>query len=150
MDAAGVRLLPDTFKPLFETPVRDTCVCFGPDGTYFETEEAYAVLRLNAECRSRQTGKGLFGTEEEVPKHVVCMSIVQIMRTRSIVCVAEGARRVASGSNLLRGPVSNLCPASVLQVHPDCTVFLDAECASVFWRRIGSGVRARQDEEEDG
>lgn len=134
------------------------CVGIGINGSLafneppadFETVEAYAVVRLSAECRSRLTVQGWFDSEKDAPKHAVCMTVPQIMRCRKIVCVCEGAQRAASVHNLLRGPVSNLCPASVLQIHPDCTVFLDSDCASVFWRRLGSGVRARQDEKEDG
>jgi glucosamine-6-phosphate deaminase len=134
------------------------CVEIGVNGSLafnvppadFETDGAYAVVRLSAECRARLIDQGWFLSEEDVPKHAVCMSVPQIMRCRSIICVGEGAQRAAAVHNMLRGPISNLCPASVLQVHPDCTVFLDSECASVFWRRIGNGVRARQDEEENG
>jgi glucosamine-6-phosphate deaminase len=30
----------------------------------------------------------------------------------------------------VRGPVSNLCPASILQTHPACTLFLDPAAAA--------------------
>ena len=30
----------------------------------------------------------------------------------------------------VEGPVTNLCPASILQTHPDCHLYLDAPAAS--------------------
>jgi glucosamine-6-phosphate deaminase len=33
---------------------------------------------------------------------------------------------------MLTGPVDESCPASVLRKHPDCTLYIDAESASMW------------------
>ena len=58
------------------------------------------------------------------------MSIRQIMRSRAIVCTVPDARKAAAVQQTVEGPVSPLVPASILQRHPDCRLYLDPPAAA--------------------
>ena len=119
-------------------PIDVACVGIGENGHLafndppadFETQEAYLVVTLDEACRRQQVGEGWFATLDDVPKQALSMTISQILKSRRIVCTVPDARKAAAVKGAVQGPISNLCPASVLQTHPDCTLFLDAAAAS--------------------
>ena len=53
------------------------------------------------------------------------MSIRQIMKSKSILCTAPERRKAAAVSNTVTGPVTPDVPASIMQQHPDVTLFVD-------------------------
>lgn len=98
----------------------------------FQTEEPYIIVDLDETCRRQQLGEGWFKTLDEVPKQAVSMSIRQIMKSRSIICAVPHKRKVGVVQVALEGPVTPHAPASILQTHPDCRVFLDRDSASLL------------------
>ncbi len=98
----------------------------------FDTEAPYLIIALDAGCRKQQLGEGWFPTIDDVPTHAVSMSIRQIMKSKAIVNTVPDARKAQAVKGALNGPVSNLCPASILQRHPDCHTFLDRDSASLL------------------
>ena len=50
--------------------------------------------------------------------------------TKAIINTVPDARKAAAVAAAVEGPVTNLCPASILQTHPDCHLYLDAPAAS--------------------
>ena len=43
---------------------------------------------------------------------------------------ATDSRKADAVKGSLEGPVTNMCPGSLLQLHPDCGVFLDPPAAA--------------------
>ncbi len=72
----------------------------------------------------------LFDDISEVPRKAVTMGIGTIMKARKVVVLANGEGKADIISRAFTGPVVPEVPASVLQLHPDVTVVLDAEAAS--------------------
>ena len=58
------------------------------------------------------------------------MGIRTVMNAKSIVLVAFGAAKAETVKRALHGPVTPDMPASVLQLHPFVSVYLDQEAAS--------------------
>jgi glucosamine-6-phosphate deaminase len=96
----------------------------------FETDKPFIVVELDEPCRQQQFGEGWFPTLDDVPRTAISMSVRQIMSSRLVVLSVPDARKANAVRNALEGPVSNLCPASILQEHPACHLFLDNESAS--------------------
>ena len=100
----------------------------------FETEEPYIVVTLDEACRKQQMGEGWFATFADVPQRAISMSIKQIMKTRQIIGIVPDARKAKAIKACFDGDVSPLAPASILQRHPNATICLDNESASLLSR----------------
>ena len=98
----------------------------------FETEEPYIIVNLDEECRKQQMGEGWFNAFNEVPLEAISMSVKQIMQSKNIVCSVPDSRKAIPVKNTLEKPVSNLYPASILQEHKNCTIYLDNDSAALL------------------
>jgi len=83
-------------------------------------------------CRQQQMGEGWFTNIEDVPLRAVSMSIRQMMKSKAILCVVPEARKAQAVRDSLEGPISPMVPASVLREHPDVTIYLDPDSASLL------------------
>lgn len=73
----------------------------------------------------RETGVG--------PDHELgglTLGIRTIMHARHIVLIAKGSHKADMVRQMLKGPVTEELPASVLQLHPNCTFLLDADAGA--------------------
>lgn len=98
----------------------------------FDTEEPYLVVDLDEACRRQQLGEGWFDTLDDVPKKAISMSVRQILKSRIILCSVPDRRKAVAVKNCVDGRVSNLYPASILQEHSACTLYLDKESAALL------------------
>ena len=98
----------------------------------FDSNEAYLIIELDEKCRRQQLGEGWFKTFEEVPTHAVSMAIKQIMMSKAIICSVPDARKAEAVAGALEGPLSNLCPSSIMQMHPECWLYLDPDSAKLL------------------
>lgn len=100
----------------------------------FEAEDPYLVVGLDEACRRQQVNEGWFQSLEDVPNRAITISIPQLLRSREILCIVPDARKARAVKTCLEGPVSPEAPASALRVHPNTTIFLDADSASLLER----------------
>lgn len=98
----------------------------------FETRQPYILVKLDRRCREQQLREGWFKTLEEVPAQAISMSVQQIMQSRAIVVTVPGRRKAKAVKNTLESPVTNMVPASILQKHPNCRIYLDSQSASLL------------------
>ena len=80
--------------------------------------------------RTRADNARFFDTPDDVPTHCVTQGIGTILRARKIVLLAFGESKAKAVAQAVEGPVSSLCPASAIQLHPRVTVFVDEAAAS--------------------
>ena len=97
----------------------------------FETDQPYLTVDLDDACRQQQFGEGWFPSLDAVPRQAISMSVRQIMKSDAIVCTVPDERKAEAVKNATQGPVTPEVPASILQEHPDCRLFLDAAAASL-------------------
>ena len=74
----------------------------------------------------------LFKSIDEVPHQALSMGIKNIMQAKSIIMVVSGKNKAQAVYDMVKGEVSPVCPASVLQLHPFVTVICDKEAASLL------------------
>jgi glucosamine-6-phosphate deaminase len=98
----------------------------------FDTEEPYLVVQLDDACRRQQLGEGWFPTFDDVPKQAISMSVRQIMKSAAIICTVPDERKAEAVRNAVEGDVTPKVPASILQRHKLCTLFLDTPAASLL------------------
>ncbi|MFE5777440.1 glucosamine-6-phosphate deaminase [Brachybacterium sp. NPDC056505] len=66
-----------------------------------------------------------FSSADEVPIHVLTQGLETIREARRIVLIATGEGKAQAVRDMVEGPVSAACPASILQMHPAVTVVVD-------------------------
>lgn len=81
---------------------------------------------------TREANARFFNAIDEVPKQAVTMGIGTIMKARRILLIATGREKAVTMRDMLRGPITPKMPASVLALHPDVTVMMDAEAAAML------------------
>jgi glucosamine-6-phosphate deaminase len=109
-------------------------IAFNDPPADFSTEQPFIVVELDERCRQQQLGEGWFEKIEDVPHRAISMSVRQIMKSRSIIASVPEGRKAHAVVDALEGKVTNRCPASILQRHPKCTVYLDRGAASLLSR----------------
>ncbi|HEY0273941.1 MAG TPA: glucosamine-6-phosphate deaminase, partial [Chitinophaga sp.] len=101
-------------------------------GTPFESETWVSPMDPDFEARVRR--------ETQVPPETVLggltRGIKEIMHTRKLILVAKGAHKSAIIEQAILGPVTTNIPASVVQLHPNCEILLDAAAASKIAGRV--------------
>lgn len=98
----------------------------------FETDVPYIIVELDEACRKQQLGEGWFKSFEEVPRRAISMSVKQILKSKQIICSVPDKRKAKAVKDCVEHPVSNLFPASILQSHSGCTLFLDTASSSLL------------------
>lgn len=79
---------------------------------------------------TREDNARFFDSADAVPRHCITMGIGTIMEARQIVLLAFGDRKAAAVQQVVEGPISAMCPATVLQMHPSVIVLLDKAAAA--------------------
>jgi glucosamine-6-phosphate deaminase len=98
----------------------------------FETEKPYIIVELDDQCRKQQYGEGWFKSVSDVPKFAISISIKQILKAKHIICSVPDSRKAKAVKDCLEQPVSNLFPASILQLHENCVCFLDKSSSTLL------------------
>ena len=79
---------------------------------------------------TRKDNARFFNSPDEVPTHCLTQGLGTIMDAKEVVLIAQGRSKAKAIAGLIEGPVSAMCPGSVLQMHPQATVILDEEAAA--------------------
>jgi glucosamine-6-phosphate deaminase len=67
---------------------------------------------------------------QDVPRHVVTQGLGTILEARHLVLVACGSGKAEPIARAVEGPLTAMCPASILQLHPHATVVVDEPAAA--------------------
>ena len=80
--------------------------------------------------RTRRDNRRFFSTLDEVPRYVVTQGLATLSQAKHLVLVACGSPKAGPIAAAVEGPVTAMCPASVLQLHPHATVLIDEQAAA--------------------
>ncbi|UOE46453.1 glucosamine-6-phosphate deaminase [Mucilaginibacter sp. SMC90] len=97
-------------------------------GTPFESETWVSPMDPDFEARVRR--------ETQVPPEVelggLTRGVKNIMHTRKLILIAKGSHKAEIVKQAILGPVTTDIPASVVQLHPNCEVLLDADAGALI------------------
>lgn len=79
---------------------------------------------------TREDNARFFDSVDAVPHHVLTQGLGTILEARHLVMLATGRGKAQAVHEAVEGPVTAMCPASALQLHPHVTVVLDQDAAS--------------------
>jgi glucosamine-6-phosphate deaminase len=92
-------------------------------GTPFESETWVSPMDPDFEARVRRETQVPAGTE----LGGLTRGIKNIMQTRKLILIAKGAHKAEMIEKAILGPVTTDIPASVVQLHPNCEILVDAD-----------------------
>lgn len=101
---------------------------FNEPGTPFANE----TFIVDLDERTRKDNSRFFGSIEDVPKQAITMGIKNIMRAKHILLIASGKEKSEAVYQMIYGEITPDLPASVLQLHPHCTVIIDEDAAQLL------------------
>ncbi|MFD1911149.1 glucosamine-6-phosphate deaminase [Halodurantibacterium flavum] len=97
------------------------------------TSSLSSLTRIKTLTRStRAANARYFASDDDVPRLAITMGIGTIMRAQDIVLLAFGEAKAKVVAQMIEGPVTAACPASILQMHRKVTVVLDEAAASAL------------------
>lgn len=103
-------------------------IAFNEPGTPFESTTHVVNLTEN----TIKDNSRLFEDISQVPTKALTMGIANIMNAKRILIVANGKNKAQAVYDMVKGQINTTCPASVLQNHPDVTVIVDKDAASLL------------------
>jgi glucosamine-6-phosphate deaminase len=103
-----------------------------PINAYFDDKKTVKVVELDNMCRQQQVNEKLFDTFDDVPTHAITLTIPTLMKSRHIICTVPGKNKAKAAKNMLEGPISEDCPASILREHNSAYLFLDEYAAGIL------------------
>ncbi len=107
-------------------------IAFNDPPADFEIDEAYKIVELDEACRRQQVGEGWFSDISEVPARAISMTPRQILKARQIITVVPDLRKAQAVKAAVEREITPMIPASILRRHPDATVYLDYDSASLL------------------
>lgn len=107
-------------------------IAFNDPPADFETEDPYLIVELDDACRRQQLGEGWFASFEDVPRQAISMSVRQILKSAAIICTVPDERKAEAVRGAVEDEVSPRLPATILQTHPHCRLFLDRPSAALL------------------
>ena len=70
-----------------------------------------------------------FDNISDVPKYAVTMGVGTIMEAKKILLLASGDSKAKPITKAIEGPISSMCSASAIQMHPKTIVIIDEAAA---------------------
>lgn len=138
-DVAG--FCADYTRLLRERPIDLICLGIGENGHIafndppvadFDDPALIKVVELDGACRVQQVNDGCFPSFADVPAHALSLTIPVFRQARRLSVHAPGPRKARAAADTVNGEISTACPASILRTHPNATLYLDRDSASLL------------------
>jgi glucosamine-6-phosphate deaminase len=101
---------------------------FNEPGTPFDS--GFRIAPLSEKTRTEKAV--FFGGGERMPTHGISMGIRDIMMAKEILLAAKGPSKAEAISRIVKGPMADNVPATVVRVHPNLTILIDKDAASLL------------------
>ena len=126
---------------LIEHPVDIVCMGIGENGHIafndphvadFNDPLKIKKVDLDQKCRQQQVNDGCFASIDQVPTHALTLTIPTLYNVENVFCVVPAPSKAEAVKNTVTGPVSEVCPASILRKHANATLYVDADSSALL------------------
>lgn len=109
----------------------------GTDGHYCgnlpgKTNFSDLTRRVDLSVEEKEIIAFEFDDRNDIPDHYVTMGPRSVMASKRILLIVNGIEKAEIMQTVLRGEVDPNVPASILLLHPDLTIIMDEEAASLL------------------
>lgn len=91
----------------------------------FDDRAAVKRVELSEESRRQQVHDGTFPDLEAVPGEALTVTVPVLFGAGAVTCVVPGPTKRSALDHMLRGPITEACPATILRRHADCVLYTD-------------------------
>jgi glucosamine-6-phosphate deaminase len=126
---------------LREKPIDLICMGIGENGHIafndppvadFEDPQLVKVVELDLACRQQQVNDGCFPTLDAVPRHAFTLTVSVFRQARRLSIHVPGPRKAEAVRATVQGPITTACPASILRLHSEATLYVDTAAAGLL------------------
>lgn len=103
-----------------------------PQNADFHDPQAVKVVQLDPVCRQQQVNDGCFASLGAVPETAMTLTVPTLMKADYHFCMVPTGRKAQAVHDMVRGEISEKCPASALRTVSDSILYLDEESASLL------------------
>lgn len=138
----GAQESADAYAALLEkAPIDFVCLGIGVNGHIafndphvadFNDPVLVKIVDLDEKSRVQQVQDGLFATVEDVPQQAITLTVPMLMSGKRLFCLVPGDLKSEALRATVNEWVSTNWPSTILRTHPHCTVYADAEAASLL------------------
>lgn len=118
-------------------------IAFNDPPADFATDDPYIIVNLDEACRRQQVGEAWFANISEVPTRAISMSPRQMLKAEELVVVVTDKRKAQAVRASFEGEIGPMVPGSILRRHPNATVYLDFDSASLLSPALLSALREK-------
>lgn len=93
----------------------------------FNDTERIKKVDLDLKCRTQQVHDGCFETLEQVPEYALTLTCPVLFSADRLFCVVPAATKADAVKATVEGPVSEVCPATILRRHAAATLYVDTD-----------------------
>ena len=111
-------------------------LAFNDPPANFKTEKLIHIVDLDMMCRQQQVGEGHFVTIDDVPTQAISLTIHALLKPAHVMVLVPETRKANAVKAALEGPVTEMCPASILRTRENVKLYLDVDSAALITRQI--------------
>ena len=90
--------------------------------------------------KTREDNARFFASMDEVPHYAITMGIGTIMEARELLMLVTGESKAQALRDAAEGPLTAMCPASMIQMHRKAYVIADRAAASLLSGEHSSSI----------
>lgn len=83
------------------------------------------IVDLDQKCRQQQVNDGCFARLEDVPTHAITLTVPTLFSGSRLFCVVPAPTKADAVRATVEGPISEVCPATVMRMHDNATLYCD-------------------------
>lgn len=93
----------------------------------FNDSKLIKKVDLDLKCRTQQVHDGCFETLEQVPEYALTLTCPALFNADRLFCVVPAPTKADAVKATCQGPVSEVCPATIMRRHKAATLYCDAD-----------------------
>ena len=98
----------------------------------FEDKNWVKTVQLDEICRNQQVNDGCFSSLKEVPTTAITLTVPTLFKGKHLFCIVPAKTKACAVRATVHGEIGEHCPATILRLHQDATLYLDGDSSSLL------------------
>ena len=98
----------------------------------FNDKKVVKAVKLDEVCRQQQVNDGCFESIDKVPKTALTLTVPTLVKAPYLFCIVPAPTKANAVYKTVNGEINEDCPASILRLTGNCTLYLDNESSKLL------------------